>query len=79
MCHQTLQSGGNFSFAIVPEYKKDGERLQISEDMNKVAQKYFKKEKMIRISWSGFYSDEANVCEKRKQVFDDVHIYMKED
>lgn len=76
-CYNVLKVGGIFSFAIVPEYKRGKDTIQISNDLATIAAKYFRKEKLINIQWSGFYSEADNVCEKRTNVSDDLHIFVK--
>lgn len=78
LCYKCLKPGSKFSFVIVEDYSElNKKRIPISEDMKRIAEYYFKYDKLIHISWGGFSATKiAN--EKRKNLLENVHILTKE-
>jgi hypothetical protein len=79
LCARSLKPGGQFGFVIVRDYTTAGAgstHYPISDDMKSMAEKYFKHEKTVDLSWGGFKINKQN-HDKRENVVEHVHIMRK--
>ncbi len=76
LCYRCLKPNATFSFVIVHDYGRAGNKTPISDDMKRIACEYFKYDKLVNISWGGFSAAEG-ASEKRKGLLENFHVMKK--
>jgi hypothetical protein len=76
VCHNVLQKDGKFSF-VISNYrnKKTQKHFNVSDDMKKIALKYFKEYQTYKISWINF--ETKNIEKNKEGNFENLFIFKK--